>query len=65
MQDGDDDIVGLGRDGAIDNEKVTVENSGVALGLALRADEKGGCRAADQMQVQIELALDMVVGGAC
>ena len=64
MQDGDDDIPGLGRDGAVDNEKVAVEYSGIAHGFALRADEKGGRRTADQMQVQIELALDMVVGGA-
>ena len=64
MQDGDDDIVGLGRDGAVDNEKIAVENSGVAHGLALRADEKGRRRPADQMQIEIELALDMVVGGA-
>ena len=28
MQDGDDDIAGLGRDGAVDNEKVAVENPG-------------------------------------
>ena len=47
-----------------DNEKVAVENSGVAHGFALRADEKGRGRAADQMQIEIELALDMVVGGA-
>ena len=44
--------------------KVAVENPGIAHGFALRADEKGRRRAADQMQVQIELALDMVVGGA-
>ena len=56
--------LGLGRDGAVDNEKVAVENSGIAHGLALRADEKGRGRAADQMQIEIELALDMVVGGA-
>ena len=64
MQDGDDDIPGLGCDGAVDNEKVAVENSGIAHGLALRADEKGRRRAADQMQIEIKLALDMVVGGA-
>ena len=64
MQDGDDDIPGLGRDGAVDNEKVAVENPGVAHGLALRADEKGRRRAADQMQIEIKLALDMVIGGA-
>ena len=64
MQGGDDDIPGLGRDGAVDNEKVAVKNSGIAHGFALRADEKGRRRAADQMQVQIELTLDMVVGGA-
>ena len=64
MQDGDDDIVGLGRDCAVDNEKVAVENPGIAHGLALRADEKGRRRAADQMQIEIKLALDMVVGGA-
>ena len=64
MQDGDDDIVGLGRDGAVDNEKVAVENPGIAHGFALRADEKGRRWATDQMQIQIELALDVVVGGA-
>ena len=46
------------------NEKVAVENSGVAHGFALRADEKGGRRTADQMQIEIKLALDMVVSGA-
>ena len=64
MQDGDDDIPGLGRDGAVDNEKVAVEYSGIAHGFALRADEKGRRRAADQMQIEIKLALDMVGGGA-
>ena len=64
MQDGDDDIAGLGRDGAVDNEKVAVVYSGIAHGFALRADEKGRGRAADQMQIEIEVALDMVVGGA-
>ena len=54
----------MGRDGAVDNEKVAVENPGVAHGLALRADEKGRRRAADQMQIEIKLALDMVIGGA-
>ena len=64
VQHGDHDVTGLGDDTAVDDEKVAVEDAGVLHGLALRPDEKRGGGPADQMMVQIEFALDVIVGRA-
>ena len=58
----DNDVRGLRRDAAIDNQKVAIEDAGVFHGLACSPGKKRGGRVPDEVLVQIELALDVIVG---
>jgi hypothetical protein len=64
VNDGNDDIVGLRGDSTVDDEQVTIENPGAAHGFSGRAHKEGCRRPPHRMLVEIELALDVVIGRA-
>lgn len=64
VDDCDHDVVRLRRDAAVYDHQVAVKDPGAAHGLTSSPDEEGGCRPPHQMLVEIELALDVVIGWA-
>lgn len=64
LQNGDDDIVGLRGDTAVDDQKISIEDPGSPHGFPGRTNEERGRGPPHEMLVQVELALNMVVSRA-
>lgn len=62
VHNGNDDIVGLRGDSPVDDEQIAIENPSAAHGLPGRTYKEGRGRPPHQMLVEIELALDVVIG---
>lgn len=60
---GDNHVVVLRRQGAIDNKQVAVIQANVLHAVALRAQEKGACPVGYKIFVKIELLLRIVLAG--
>ena len=61
VENGNDDVVRLRADPAIDDQQIAIEYPGIAHRFPGGADEERGCGPADQMLIEVELALDMIV----
>jgi hypothetical protein len=57
----DDDIAVLGRQGAIDDQQVAVEDAGVDHGIAAGADKERGGRMVNEMLVKVQMVFDVII----
>jgi hypothetical protein len=64
LDHGDHHPAGPGLNGPVHHQQVAVEDAGIAHRLAAHPQEEGAAGVADQHIVEVDAALDVVVGGA-